>query len=120
MSNVTQVAKDYKELEEENMSKIDIFVFLCNKYDSTLATLMFSLEYQVEEYGLAWDWDTIYKNNDVYNYLDKKIKDKKIKDKTLKAIILSNAKIVAQGTPNELVNNESAHKHYFGNKFRYK
>ena len=37
-----------------------------------------------------------------------------------KAIILSNAKIVAQGTPNELVNNESANKHYFGNKFRYK
>lgn len=84
MSNVTQVAKDYKELEEENMSKIDIFVFLCKKYDSTLATLMFSLEYQVEEYGLAWDWNTIYNNNDVYNYLDKKIKDKQHK-----AIILS-------------------------------
>ncbi len=37
-----------------------------------------------------------------------------------KAIILSNAKIIAQGTPNELIQNENANKHYFGNKFKYR
>ena len=37
-----------------------------------------------------------------------------------KAIILSNAKIVAHGTPNELIQNENANKYYFGNKFRYR
>jgi lipopolysaccharide export system ATP-binding protein len=37
-----------------------------------------------------------------------------------KAIILSNSKIVAEGTPNELVDNENAHKYYFGKNFRFK
>jgi hypothetical protein len=37
---------------------------------------MFSLEYQVQEWGLRWDWDYIYKSNDVYNYLNVKITDK--------------------------------------------
>ena len=37
-----------------------------------------------------------------------------------KAIILSNSKIVAEGTPSELVDNESAHKYYFGKNFRFK
>ena len=37
-----------------------------------------------------------------------------------KAIILSNSKIVAEGTPNELINNENATKHYFGQNFKFK
>lgn len=37
-----------------------------------------------------------------------------------KAIILSNSKIVAEGTPNQLINNESATKHYFGDNFKFK
>jgi lipopolysaccharide export system ATP-binding protein len=37
-----------------------------------------------------------------------------------KALILSNSKIVAAGSPRELINNEIAHKHYFGTGFRYK
>ena len=36
-----------------------------------------------------------------------------------KAIILSNSKIVASGTPNDLINNESANKFYFGNNFQF-
>ena len=36
-----------------------------------------------------------------------------------KAIILSNSKIVASGTPNDLMNNESANKFYFGNNFQF-
>ena len=84
MLPVTQIANDYLELEDQNMSKSDIFFSLYEKYGSSLTTLMFSLEYQVEEYGLRWDWDSIYERNDVYNYLDKKIKDKQHK-----AIILS-------------------------------
>ena len=37
-----------------------------------------------------------------------------------KALILSNAKIVAAGTPNELMNNENAAKYYFGENFKFK
>ena len=37
-----------------------------------------------------------------------------------KAIILSNSKIVAEGTPNELIKNENATKFYFGDNFKYK
>ena len=36
-----------------------------------------------------------------------------------KAIILSNSKIVASGTPNDLINDESANKFYFGNNFQF-
>jgi len=37
-----------------------------------------------------------------------------------KAIILSNSKIVASGTPNELINDENANKFYFGKNFQFK
>ena len=37
-----------------------------------------------------------------------------------KAIVLSNSKIVAEGTPNSLIKNENATRHYFGDNFRYK
>ena len=37
-----------------------------------------------------------------------------------KAIILSNSKIVAEGSPNELLINENATKHYFGHNFKIK
>ena len=37
-----------------------------------------------------------------------------------KAVILSNSKIVAEGTPSELMNNENAHKHYFGKNFKFR
>ena len=37
-----------------------------------------------------------------------------------KAVILSNSKIVAEGTPSELINNENAHKHYFGKNFKFR
>tara|TARA_B100001093_G_C26831859_1_gene1016519 strand:+ start:588 stop:1367 length:780 start_codon:yes stop_codon:yes gene_type:complete len=37
-----------------------------------------------------------------------------------KAIILSNSKIVAEGTPNQLISNEKATKHYFGDNFKFK
>ena len=37
-----------------------------------------------------------------------------------KAIVLSNSKIVAEGTPNNLIKNENATRHYFGDNFRYK
>ena len=37
-----------------------------------------------------------------------------------KAVILSNTKIVAEGTPSELMNNENAHKHYFGKNFKFR
>ena len=37
-----------------------------------------------------------------------------------KALILSNSKIVAEGTPNELMKNEDATKHYFGDNFKFK
>ena len=36
-----------------------------------------------------------------------------------KAIILSNSKIVASGTPNELIKDESANKFYFGENFQF-
>ena len=36
-----------------------------------------------------------------------------------KAIILSNSKIVAAGTPNDLIKDESANKFYFGNNFQF-
>jgi lipopolysaccharide export system ATP-binding protein len=35
-----------------------------------------------------------------------------------KALILSNSHIVAEGSPNELLNNVHARKHYFGDKFK--
>jgi len=35
------------------------------------------------------------------------------------AIILSNCKIVAKGTPSELINNEKAKKAYFGDSFKF-
>ena len=34
------------------------------------------------------------------------------------AIILSNCKIIAQGTPSELINNAKAKSHYFGDSFK--
>ena len=37
-----------------------------------------------------------------------------------KAIILSNSKIVAEGTPNELMRDENATKYYFGDNFKFK
>ena len=37
-----------------------------------------------------------------------------------KAIILSNSKIVASGTPNDLINDENANKFYFGKNFQFK
>ena len=37
-----------------------------------------------------------------------------------KAIILSNSKIVAEGTPNELMKDENATKYYFGDNFKFK
>ena len=37
-----------------------------------------------------------------------------------KAIILSNSKIVAEGTPNQLIQNENATKYYFGANFKFK
>lgn len=37
-----------------------------------------------------------------------------------KAIILSNTKIVAEGTPNQLIQNENATKYYFGANFKFK
>ena len=37
-----------------------------------------------------------------------------------RAVILSNSKIVAEGTPNELMSNEKATKHYFGDNFKFK
>ena len=36
-----------------------------------------------------------------------------------KAIILSNSKIIASGTPNDLMKNESANKFYFGKNFQF-
>ena len=36
-----------------------------------------------------------------------------------KAIILSNSKIVASGTPGDLIKDESANKFYFGNNFQF-
>ena len=36
-----------------------------------------------------------------------------------KAIILSNSKIVASGTPSDLIKNESANKFYFGKNFQF-
>ena len=36
-----------------------------------------------------------------------------------KAIILSNSKIVASGTPNDLIKDESSNKFYFGNNFQF-
>ena len=35
------------------------------------------------------------------------------------AIILSNCKIIAQGTPSELINNSKAKSHYFGDSFKF-
>ena len=37
-----------------------------------------------------------------------------------KAIIISNSKIVASGSPNELINDENANKFYFGKNFQFK
>ena len=37
-----------------------------------------------------------------------------------KAVILSNSKIVAHGSPSELMNNENANKFYFGKNFNFK
>ena len=36
-----------------------------------------------------------------------------------KALILSNSKIIAAGTPSQLINDESANKHYFGKNFKF-
>jgi lipopolysaccharide export system ATP-binding protein len=35
------------------------------------------------------------------------------------SIILSNGKIIAQGTPTQLMNNVSARTHYFGESFKF-
>ena len=37
-----------------------------------------------------------------------------------KAIILSNIKIVASGTPNDLIKDDIANKFYFGKNFQFK
>ena len=37
-----------------------------------------------------------------------------------RAVILSNSKIVAEGTPNQLMRNENATKYYFGSNFKFK
>ena len=37
-----------------------------------------------------------------------------------KVFILANSKIVAEGTPNEVMKNENATKHYFGSNFKFK
>lgn len=37
-----------------------------------------------------------------------------------KAVILSNSKIVAEGTPSQLIRNENATKYYFGDNFKFK
>ena len=37
-----------------------------------------------------------------------------------KAVILSNSKIVAEGTPNQLMQNHNAAKYYFGENFKFK
>lgn len=37
-----------------------------------------------------------------------------------KAIILSNSKVVAEGTPNELIKDDNATKYYFGDNFKFK
>jgi len=37
-----------------------------------------------------------------------------------KAIILSNSKVVAEGTPNELIKDDNATKYYFGENFKFK
>ena len=37
-----------------------------------------------------------------------------------KAVILSNSKIIAHGTPSELMNNENANRYYFGKNFNFK
>tara|TARA_Y100001936_G_C15946439_1_gene597664 strand:- start:238 stop:1017 length:780 start_codon:yes stop_codon:yes gene_type:complete len=37
-----------------------------------------------------------------------------------RAVILSNSKIVAEGTPNQLMQNDNAAKHYFGDNFNFK
>jgi len=37
-----------------------------------------------------------------------------------KAVILSNSKIVAYGSPSELMNNENASRFYFGKNFNFK
>ena len=37
-----------------------------------------------------------------------------------KAVILSNSKIVAHGTPSELMSDENANKYYFGKNFKFK
>ena len=37
-----------------------------------------------------------------------------------KAIIISNSKIVASGSPNELINDVNANKFYFGKNFQFK
>ena len=36
-----------------------------------------------------------------------------------RAMILSNSKIIAKGTPSELINNESARTEYFGESFKF-
>ena len=37
-----------------------------------------------------------------------------------KALVLANSKIVADGTPSELMKNENATKYYFGDNFKFK
>ena len=37
-----------------------------------------------------------------------------------KAVILSNSKVVAAGSPQELMNDEKAHHHYFGKNFKFR
>jgi len=37
-----------------------------------------------------------------------------------RAVILSNSKIVAEGTPNQLMQNDNAAKYYFGDNFKFK
>jgi lipopolysaccharide export system ATP-binding protein len=37
-----------------------------------------------------------------------------------KAIILSNSKIIADGTPTQLMNNKDATKYYFGENFKFR
>ena len=36
-----------------------------------------------------------------------------------KAVILSNSKIIASGSPSQLINDENAHRFYFGKNFKF-
>ena len=71
-----QINNDYRKMIGKHIPMHTIFFKLYRKYGSTLTTKQFSLEFQVKEHGLRWDWDVIYNINNVYHYLKKRILDK--------------------------------------------